>query len=167
VTTTAQATVVRVYDEIGGWGIPAADLVAELDAVSGDVEVRLSSPGGDLHGGVAVYSALRRRPGTVTVVVDGLAASIATVIAMAASPGQLVVSEGSLMMIHAAWVDCCGDADELRAMAAVLDKASDGIAGIYAARTGLPASAWRAAMRQETWYSAQEAVAAGLADRVA
>jgi ATP-dependent protease ClpP protease subunit len=116
---------------------------------------------------VAVYSALRRRPGTVTVVVDGLAASIATVIAMAASPGQIIISEGSLMMIHTAWADCAGDADELRAMADVLDKASDSIAGIYAARTGLPASAWRSAMASETWYSAREAVAAGLADRVA
>jgi ATP-dependent protease ClpP protease subunit len=86
---------------------------------------------------------------------------------MSASPGRLAVSDGSLMMVHDAGGAGAGDAREMQAMADVLDKASDNIASVYARRTGLPALAWRPAMRRETWYTADEAVAAGLADRVA
>jgi ATP-dependent protease ClpP protease subunit len=168
VTTSAPATVVRIYDEIGGaWGIPAAALVAELDAARGDVEIRLSSPGGDVLAAIAVYSALRQRRGTVAVWVDGLAASAATVIAMAASPGRLTAGEGSLLMVHDAWAACAGNAADLLEMADLLDKASENIAGIYARRSGVPAAAWRTAMKRETWYTAEEAVAAGLVDRAA
>jgi ATP-dependent protease ClpP protease subunit len=166
--TTAQTTVIRILDEIGGsWGVPAADVIGELGAARGDVRVELCSPGGDAFGGLAIYSALRRHPGLVTVVIDGLAASIATVIAMGASPGRLAISPGSMAMVHDAWGTCVGDTREMQAMAGVLDKASDNIASVYARRTGLPAAAWRTAMRRETWYTADEAVAAGLADRVA
>ena len=167
-TTAAPVTTIRLYDEIGGaWGIPAADLLAELDAARGDVELRLSSPGGSVFDGLVIYAALRERAGQVRVVVDGLAASIASVIAMAASPGQLTVGEGSMVMVHDAWAACSGNQADLREMADLLDKASDSIASIYARRTGLPAMAWRAAMKRETWYTAAEAVAAGLADRAA
>jgi ATP-dependent protease ClpP protease subunit len=167
-TPTAPATVIRLADEIGGsWGIAPGDVLAELGAARGDVRVELCSPGGDAFGGLAIYAALRRHPGLVTVVVEGLAASIATVIAMGASPGRLAVSDGSLMMVHEAWGSCAGDAREMQAMADVLDKASENIASVYARRTGLPAASWRTAMKRETWYTAAEAVAAGLADRVA
>jgi ATP-dependent protease ClpP protease subunit len=166
---TGQVTVVRLYDEIGGgWGVSASDLLRELDAAPGDVELRINSPGGDLHDGIAVYSALRqRRRGQVSVYVDGLAASIASVVAMGASPGQLVAAEGSLCMVHDAWAVCTGAAADMRETASVLNKASDNIASIYARRTGLPAAFWRAAMKAETWYTADEAVAAGFVDRVA
>ncbi len=165
---TATATVVRLYDEVGGpYGVSAADVIGELDSVRGDLELRISSPGGSATDGLAIYAELRRRPGTVRIVVDGLAASIASVIAQAASPGQLVASEGSVLMVHDAWAACCGDAAAMRDTADLLNKMSDNMASIYARRTGLPASAWREAMLAETWFTADEAVAARLVDRVA
>lgn len=158
------ATVVLVYDEIGFWGITAADLVADLQGISGDLELHLNTPGGDVFDGIAIASALKQRSGQVRVVVDGLAASIGSVIAMAASPGQLVMMPNSTMMIHEAWGLCVGSADDMADMRGVLDKQSANIAGIYAARSGTAADGWRAVMKAESWMVGQEAVDAGLAD---
>ncbi len=155
-----------VYSEIGPWGIGAEEFAASLAGVDGDIEIHVNSPGGNAFDGLAIYSQLQARPGRVRVVVDGLAASIASVICQAASPGDLVVSPSSVFMIHEAWVDIAAGASELRKQADVLDGMNSVLASIYSDRSGRPQSYWRQAMNAETWYSAPEAVAAGLADRV-
>jgi ATP-dependent protease ClpP protease subunit len=162
-------TRIDIYDEIGGhWllggGVTAADFVAELGAITGDVEIHLNSPGGDVWDGLAIFNALAGRPGNVVTVVDGLAASAASVIAQAGK--TRIIAPGAMMMIHDASSACAGNAADMRELADLLDKVSDNLAGIYADRTGR-ADGWRDAMRAETWYTADEAVAAGLAHRLA
>jgi len=154
-----------IYDEIGYFGDSAkgfADQLAKIDA--GELVVHLNSPGGDIFDGLAIYQALRNHAATVTVHVDGLAASIASVIAMAAD--RLVMAPKATMMIHDGWSVCAGNAGEMRKLADLLDKQSDIIASVYADRSGQPADFWRDRMRDETWYNAQEALAAGLIDEV-
>jgi hypothetical protein len=115
--------------------------------------------------GIAIANALRAHKGDVTTVVDGLAASIASVIAQAGR--QRVMQANSMMMIHDAFGLCMGNAAEMAAMAETLGKVSDNIADVYASRSGRgTADSWRGEMRAERWYTADEAVAAGLADRV-
>jgi ATP-dependent Clp endopeptidase proteolytic subunit ClpP len=158
--------VLNLYDEIGFFGISAADLVNDIQGIKGGIELHLNSPGGDVFGGVSIYNALKNREGTTRVIVDGLAASCASFIAMAADPGELVISENATMMIHDAWGGCVGDAAEMSKMAQLLDSQSQNIASIYAARSGQPADMWRSLMRGETWVVGQEAVDVGLADRL-
>lgn len=157
---------VSIYDEIGFWGVTAQDFAAELSEIKGDIELHLNSPGGDIFDGIAIYNTLKQRTGQVHVIVDGLAASAASFIAQAASPGQLEMAPHSQMMIHDGFGMAIGNAADMREMADLLDKASDNIAGIYADRTGQPAEQWRAVMKAETWYSDSEAVDAGLADSI-
>lgn len=161
-------TRVDIYDEIGGsWlfgGVSAVDFVNELAQINGDIEVHINSPGGDVFDGLAIYNSLAQRPGNVTTVIDGLAASAASFIAQA---GKVrVIAPGAMMMIHDASGMCMGNAADMRELADLLDKVSDNLAAIYADRTGR-ADGWRDAMQAETWYTADEAVAAGLAHRVA
>lgn len=155
------STTVSIYDEIGYFGVTAQDFIGDLNAVQGPIELHLSSPGGDVFDGIAIYSALKQR-GDVTVIVDSLAASIASVIAMAGD--KVLMGPGSQMMIHDGFAMGIGNAADMRELADLLDKQSDNIAGIYADKTGTPAADWRAAMQKESWYTAQEAVDAKLAD---
>ena len=161
-------TRVDIYDEIGGsWlfgGVSAVDFVNELAQINGDIEVHINSPGGDVFDGLAIYNSLAQRPGNVTTVVDGLAASAASFIAQAGK--NRVIAPGAMMMIHDAAGMCMGNATDMRELAELLDKVSDNIAGIYADRSGR-ADGWRDAMKAETWYTADEAVTAGLAHKVA
>lgn len=156
---------VHVYDEIGYWGITASDFVRDLSAVTAsEIELHLNSPGGDVFDGIAISNALRQHRAQVTVYVDALAASIASVIAMGGD--RIVMTPGSQMMIHDGLCLCIGNAADMRETADFLDQQSDNIASIYAARAGGTAAEWRARMTAETWYTAEEAVAAGLADEV-
>lgn len=158
----------RIYESIGGWfGITATDVAEALDEISPDREltVRLNSPGGDVFDGTAIYNLLRTRPGTTNVLVDGLAASAASFIAQAGD--QITMNRGTQMMIHDAIGFTIGNAAVHREQVALLDRVSDEIAGIYAARAGETIAAWRERMLAETWYNAAEAVEAGLADRTA
>lgn len=159
--------VIYVYDEIGYWGTTAGDLVNELSELQGvtAIDLHINSPGGEVFEGIAIYNCLRAHPATITTYVDGIAASIASVIAMAGN--RIVMGPHSQMMIHEGSGLCIGDADEMRKMADLLDFQSDNIAGVYAARAGGTVEEWRARMRTETWYTADSAVAAGLADEVA
>lgn len=129
--------------------------------------VRINSPGGDAIQGIAIGNLLRNHKAAVTVVVDGLAASSASIIAVAGD--EVVMSPGSQMMVHDPWMFTLGNAKELRQDADFLDKQGANLAGVYAHETGGTPQAWRAVMTAEpdgTWYSADEAVAANLADRV-
>ena len=154
-----------LYDEIGFWGINASDFCAQLNAISADrIEVHVNSPGGDVFDGIAILNLLRAHPAPVDVVIDGLAASAASFIAMAGE--TVTMMPNSQLMIHDASGLCIGNGQDMADMAKLLDLMSDNIASVYATRTGTDASQWRDAMRAETWYSADEAVQAGLADQV-
>lgn len=156
---------ITIYDEIGDWGVTAGQFVNDLAGLRGDeITLRLNSAGGEVFGGIAIYNALRNHPAKVTTYVDGLAASIASVIAMAGD--HVEMSPNSTLMIHDAQSAAAGDAADLRQMAELLDKTSNNIASIYAEKTGGQASDWRELMQATTWYDAGEAVDAGLADAV-
>ncbi len=155
---------VRIFDEIGGWfGVTAADFARDLDALDVDrIDLLLNTPGGDVFDGIAIFNTLRQHRAEVHVRVDALAASAGSIIAMAGD--TIEMARGSMMMIHDGWGLTIGNAADHEQTAALLDKASDNLSGIYAARAGGTAAEWREAMRAETWYSAEEAVQAGLAD---
>jgi ATP-dependent Clp endopeptidase proteolytic subunit ClpP len=157
--------VVHVYDEIGYWGVTASDFVRELSALNvSAIDLHINSPGGEIFDGIAIANALRAHRATVTTYVDSLAASIASVIAMAGD--RIVMAPNSQMMIHDGSGFCIGDAADMREMADLLDRQSDNIASVYANRAGGTVEEWRALMTAETWYTAEEAVEAGLADEV-
>ncbi|MGW4856963.1 head maturation protease, ClpP-related [Streptomyces sp. NPDC004288] len=158
---------VYIYDEIGYWGVTASDFVAELSEMQNvtAIDLHINSPGGEVFDGLAIMNCLRSHPASVTTYVDGLAASIASVIAMAGD--RIVMGPHSQLMVHEGSGLCIGDAAEMRKMADLLDFQSDNIAGVYQARAGGTVEEWRAVMLAETWYTAEEAVTAGLADEVA
>jgi ATP-dependent protease ClpP protease subunit len=164
----AGTTRVDIFDDVGddGWGggLTAGDFAAKLSGVKGPLTVGINSAGGDVFQGLAMYNAIYSYPGPVTTVVDGLAASIASVIFQA---GQTrVMSPGSMAMVHDAFALCAGNEAEMTAMASTLAKVSDNLASVYASRCGGTTQQWRQVMRNETWYTADEAVASRLADRV-
>ena len=162
-------TRVDVYDDIGeggffSEGLTAKAFAAQMSKVKGALEVHINSGGGDVFDGIAIGNAIRKHKGSVTTVVDGIAASIASVIAQAGQ--DRIMQPGSMMMIHDASTMCWGDEAEMAKTAEVLGKNSDNIASIYAERAGGTPVQWRDTMRKETWFTADEAVSAGLADRV-
>lgn len=165
ITNLADSAEVVIYDEIGWWGTSAADFMNELKQITANtITLRLNSPGGDVFDGVAIMNALRSHPAAVTTQVDGLAASIASVIALAGD--RIVMQPGATMMIHDASGMCYGQAPDMRELADMLDRHSDNIASLYAERAGGTVAEWRERMRGEAWFNADEAVAAGLADEV-
>lgn len=165
--TSATLDIFDVIDSWGGWfGISARDVDAAL-ARAGDVDtlyVRINSPGGEGSEGVAIANLLRAHPATVRVTVYGMAFSAASYIAIA---GDVVsMAPGSMMMVHDAWNLALGSAADLRAEADALDALSDSIASLYVLKAGGTDAEWRAVMRAEKWYTAQQTVDAKLADRV-
>jgi len=155
-----------IYDYIDDFGVTAASFVKDLRAITAKaIDLHINSGGGLVFDGVAIYSALKNHPATVDVTVDGVAASAASFVAMAGD--SIAIEKPAKMMIHDAGGLVLGVAADMRQMADLLDELSDTIAGIYADRAGGPVSVWRERMQAETWFSAEQAVAAGLADRVA
>lgn len=156
---------VAIYDEIGWFGTSAAEFMDELKAITASaINLHINSPGGEIFDGIAIMNVLRSHPANVTVIVDSLAASIASVIAMAGD--TIIMQPHSQMMIHDGAGLCVGNAADMIDMAALLSRQSDNIAAVYNERAGGGVKSWRARMQTETWYTAQEAVDAGLADRV-
>lgn len=154
-----------IYDEIGYWGDSAKSLVDQLQKIEGDkLDVHVNSPGGDIFDGLAIYQALKDHKAEVTVHVDGVAASIASVIAMAGD--RVIMAPKASMMVHDGWTMAVGSAKDMRKTADLLDKQSDIIASVYADKTGQPVEFWREVMGEDSWYDADEALAAGLADEV-
>ena len=157
---------IEIYDEIGMWGVTAADFTAALAVLPASVStinLRLNTPGGSLFDGLTIANRLREHRARVNVTVDGLAASIGSVIAMAGD--QITMARGSQMMIHNPSAVVRGTADDMDQMADLLRKvARDSIAGAYKAKAGGSLDDWLDRMDVETWYSAGEAVAVGLAD---
>lgn len=156
-----------IYGDIGSswWdeGVSAEDFAKELSALDvGMITVQLNSMGGSVFDGIAIYNALSAHPANVIVNVNGIAASIASVIAMAGD--EIRISEGSHIMIHKPWSLAMGDAEAMRKEAEVLDKLETGIIDIYEARTGAKRADLESWIAAETWFLGQEAVDAGFAD---
>lgn len=154
-----------IYDEIGGsFGIDANEFIQDLQGITAEnITVRINSPGGSVVDAIAIYNSLVQHPSMITTRVDSMAASAASIIAMAGDKVEMMV--GSQLMIHDAMAAEMGNARELREAADWLDKQSDNLASIYAAKGGT-AQDWRALMLAETWMFADEAVGMGLADSI-
>lgn len=165
---------VMIYGRIGGggWfseGISAADVAAILrEAGPGPLNVRINSGGGDVFDGVAIHSLLARHAGTVTITIDGLAASAASFIMLAGD--RIIAARNAFVMIHDAMTVTYGNGDTHRAAGELLDKVSDNIADMYAERAGEDAEFWRGKMTENgedgVWYTGQEALEAGLVDEI-
>lgn len=156
---------IMIYDEIGLWGVTAKDFVATLkQAGPGDITVRINSPGGDVFDGLAIYAALQNHDGVVTCVVDGLAASAASFIALAGA--SVTMNENAFIMIHNAWGFAMGNRHDMAETSAVLAKIDHQLASIYAGKTGKSVDEMAALMDAETWFTAQEAQDAGFVSAV-
>jgi ATP-dependent Clp endopeptidase proteolytic subunit ClpP len=149
-----------------GYEVTASGVSAELKrlAAGDDLTIRLNSFGGDVFDGLTIYQRVKEHKGRVTVMIDGIAASIASVIAMAGD--EIVIAEHGEIMIHDAWTVAAGNASDLRSVADRLEAASTQIAGIYQRRTGRDMEQVRAWMASDFYFGADAAVANGFADRV-
>lgn len=166
----AETPKLYIYDEIGFWGTDASTLVSELNDIdSNKLDLHLNSPGGEVFDGIAIYNALRQHKAEVTVYVDGLAASAASFIAQAGD--RVVMARNAQMMIHDGIALAYGNEKDMLDTAATLSKISNNIADIYAQhaqKRGFDTTLdqFRNLMREEVWYTGQEAVDAGLSDEV-
>lgn len=171
-------TKMYVYDVIGGWYLDACEFVQAVHGVTTPtIDLHINSPGGLVFDAVAMYEALESSPAVVNVYIDGIAASAASFLAMAANPVDAAIdadgvriAKGGRMMLHDAEGYVGGNAGMLRMYADILDSLSADISGYYADRAGRTAAEWRAVMQANgdtgTWYTAAAAVAAGLADGI-
>jgi ATP-dependent Clp protease protease subunit len=145
-------------------GFTARDVMSALPKLGGkDVNVRINSGGGDAFEGVAIYNALKLYAGKVTVFVDSVAASAASIIAMAGN--EIVMRKGAVMMIHDPAAMAMGNAQDMQKAVEMLNTVGDAMASIYAAKTGEGADKMRADMKEEIWLTSDEAVARKYADR--
>ena len=156
---------VYLYDEIGSYGVSAKDFVNDIKELDGkDIYLHINCVGGEVFDGMAIYNTLKKYEGKVTAYIEGIAASMGSVIPLAAD--EIIMSENSLLMIHNAWGGAMGEADDMRKTAQLLDKLSGEIANIYTKKTGLDLETIQQMMDEETWFNAEEALELGFIDRV-
>jgi ATP-dependent protease ClpP protease subunit len=157
------ATTVYVYDEIGYWGVTAKEFCDALNGVNTSIiNLKINSPGGDVFDGLAIHNALKGHAAKVNVQVEGLAASIASIIAMAGD--EIRMAKNAFFMIHNAWAGCAGNAVDMRKLADTLEKIDGTLVQTYQDRTGGTQKDIREMMAAETWLNADEALAAGFCD---
>lgn len=156
---------IMLYDEISWFGITAEAFKRELDAISAPIiNLRINSPGGDVFDSLAIYNALREHSSRVVTHIDGIAASMASVIALAAD--EVRMAENAFLMVHNPWSLVIGNAADLRKEADLLDKVAGSLAMAYRQRTGASEEQVAAWMDAETWFTADEASEAGFVDEV-
>jgi ATP-dependent Clp protease protease subunit len=158
-----------LYGDVGdSWfgGVTAKQFADDLKALGkvDTINLRINSAGGDVFDGLTIYRRLVDHPARVVAHIDGLAASIASVIAMAGN--EIKISESGFLMIHDAWGIAIGSSTDMRTMADLLETTTGSIRDVYAARTGNAAGKVQDWMTQETWFTAAEAVESGFADSV-
>ena len=155
---------ISIYDEIGAYGVSAKAFLADLGKLpdKAPLTLRLNSPGGSVFDAVAIYNALQRHAGTITVSIDGIAASAASYIAMAGD--EIIMPENAFLMIHDPSGMVMGTAADMRAMAEALDKIGGSLLRGYAAKSGKPEKDIAKLMAKETWLDAAEALEMGFAD---
>ncbi len=162
----SSGTEVLIYDEIGAYGVTAKGFLADLSALpdGAPIDLRLNSPGGSVFDAVAIFNALQRHEGTITVWIDGIAASAASYIAMAGD--EIVMPENAFLMIHNPSGLVMGTSAEMREMADTMDKIAGSMIRGYAGRSGRSEEEIAALMAAETWFDAEAAIATGLATRM-
>lgn len=156
---------IYLYDTVSKWTPAAATLFqAQLAAIKSPViNLRINSPGGSVWEGLAIYQLLKAHPAKVIAHVDGIAASIASIIMLAAD--EIHIAEAAMTMIHDASIATAGNAKQLRADADLVAKISESLTDIYVSRTGKPRAEIRAAMEKESWFNADESIKFGLASK--
>jgi ATP-dependent Clp protease protease subunit len=157
---------VDIFDYIGYWGIRAQDFLADLKHLGAvkNIRVRINSYGGEVFDGIAIYNALKRHEASVTVEIYGIAASIASIIAMAGD--RVIMPANTFMFIHDPLTVAIGDADDMREIADELEKLASGLVTTYMAKSSKSEKEVKKWMAEDTWFSAADALAAGLADEV-
>ena len=154
-----------IFDEIGFWGVQAADFIRDLKAVTAKtINVSINSPGGDVFAGLAIYNALKGSGKEIVVKVMGVAASAASLIAMAGD--KIVMPKNTFMMVHNPWSFAVGNADELRETADTLDKIGSSLQATYVAKTGQSEEKIKELLAKDTWLTADEAKELGFATEV-
>lgn len=167
IQSKASAEMVDVYlfNEIGMWGVTAQDFINDIkEHKEQPMNLHVNCVGGDVFDGMAIYNVLLKRTQKTTVYVEGIAASMGSVIALAGD--EVIMSENSLLMIHNAWGGTMGEADDMRKYANILDKLSDESADIYVKKTGLSLEEVKDMMDEETWLNAEEALEYGFVDSI-
>lgn len=154
--TATDPAEVSIYGDIGSWGVNAASFIDAVKAVQGPIRVRINSGGGDVFDGLAIYNYLAGR-GNVETVIDGLAASAASLPFLAGSKRRM--PKAAFLMVHNPWSGAVGGADEMRKAADVLDRIGAGLANVYARVTGMAVEAVQALMDAETWLDGEAALA--------
>lgn len=154
-----------IYDEIGAFGVGAKQFIADLKEHKGQhIHLRINSPGGEIVEGSAIYNALTRHEGGLTVHIDALAASMASVIAMSGNP--IYMADNALLMIHNPWTLAAGEAKDLRKQADLLDTMKSNLIRAYQKKSGMEEKAIAKLMDEETWMDATEAAALGFIDAI-
>jgi len=157
---------IYIYDEIGYWGVTARQFASSMKAL-GDLDhinLHIHSPGGDVFDGIAIYNLLNSHTASKTVYIDGLAASMASVIAMVGNP--IIMPENAMMMVHKPWGITGGDANDMRDYADLLDKVEAVLIPSYAKKTGKTPDELALMLGEETWMTAQECLEHGFADQI-
>lgn len=156
---------ISIYDEIGDFGTSAKEFIEEVKSVGdGDITLRINSVGGSVFDGLAIYNTLRSHNGSVNIKIEGLAASISTVIAMAGDTVEM--SENGFFMIHNPFGKSSGEAGDMRKTADLLDKIKEEIMEIYSRKTSMTFETLSDMMDKETWLSSQEAFDMGFVDKI-
>jgi ATP-dependent Clp protease protease subunit len=159
-----------IYDQIGGgfWseGVTAKSFSEELkklDASVNEITVRINSPGGDVFDGITIYNRLKQHKAKVIVQIDGLAASIASIIALAGD--EVIIGEGALFMIHLPWTFAYGNRTDFDNTVNRLLDVEEQLVSIYSKKTGLDRSEIKAMLEAETWLDADQALEKGFVDK--
>lgn len=167
IQSQASANFVDVYlfDEIGLYGVTAQSFINDIkDYKEQPINLHINCVGGDVFEGMAIYNVLKKRTQKTTVYIEGIAASMGSIIALAGD--EVIMSENSLYMIHNAWGGTMGEASEMRKYADILEKLSNESADIYVKKTGLPLEEVKEMMDKETWLNAEEALRFGFIDTI-
>lgn len=157
---------IRIMNDIGDFGVSAMDFANDLGALGdvGQIDLSISSNGGDVAQGFAIFNMLNRHAARKVVTVEGLAASMASVIAMAGD--EVIMPANAMMMIHNPWGATMGEAEQMKSFGEALATMQDNIADAYVERTGMDKDEVLSMMARETWLSAKKAVELGFADTV-
>lgn len=169
IVAKADVSEIWLYDEIGknwfGDGVTAKEFIAELNAIkSPKIDMHINSPGGEVFDGAAIYNAIKRHPASVTAYIDGIAASIASVIALAGD--RVIMAANALYMMHNPSGFTMGTSEDMRKTADILDKVCDTMCGAYMDKSGKDETEIKALLDDETWMDAEEAKVAGFCDEI-
>tara|TARA_R100001443_G_scaffold56834_2_gene67740 strand:- start:2 stop:997 length:996 start_codon:yes stop_codon:yes gene_type:complete len=164
-SSNGQPAEVLIYEQIGDWGVTAQNFIKDVQSVGkSDLTVRINSVGGSVFDGLAIYNILRSHKGNVNVKIEGLAASIASIIALGGD--NIEMAENGFFMIHNPFGNSFGDAEEMRKTADLLDKIKKELVSVYVKQSSLTESEIQDMMDEETWLTSQEALEMGFVDTI-